>query len=77
MHDLAILLINVYSNQMNKTNTHGGARPGSGRKPNPDTLPSVPVTIRMSEPQKDKLQQLGGAPWVRDKIDKAKLPPTK
>lgn len=28
----------------------------------------------MTEGQRDKLQVLGGAPWVRDRIDKAKLP---
>jgi hypothetical protein len=32
------------------------------------------VTIKLSEAQKEKLQVLGGAPWVRDRIDKAKLP---
>jgi hypothetical protein len=36
-----------------------------------------PVTIKLSEEQKAKLQQLGGAPWVREKIDKAKLPTPK
>ncbi|HEY2254952.1 MAG TPA: hypothetical protein VGI11_04885 [Variovorax sp.] len=35
---------------------------------------TVPVMIKLTEPQKEKLQQLGGAPWVRDRIDKAKLP---
>jgi hypothetical protein len=34
----------------------------------------TPVTIKMSEPQKEKLARLGGAPWVRDRIDKAKEP---
>lgn len=34
----------------------------------------VPVTIKMILTQKDKLTKLGGAPWVREKIDKAKLP---
>jgi len=28
----------------------------------------------MTEGQRDKLQLLGGAPWVRKKIDQAKLP---
>ncbi len=32
----------------------------------------VPVTLKMTEPQKEKLKRLGGAPWVREKIDKAK-----
>lgn len=34
----------------------------------------VPVMVRMKPAQKEKLEQLGGAPWVREKIDKAKLP---
>lgn len=34
----------------------------------------VPVTVKLKPAQRDKLQQLGGAPWVREKIDKAKLP---
>jgi hypothetical protein len=28
----------------------------------------------MSSAQREKLGKLGGAPWVREKIDKAKLP---
>ena len=32
----------------------------------------VPVTVKMLPAQKEKLQRLGGAPWVRDKIDQAK-----
>lgn len=35
---------------------------------------TVPVTIRLTAPQRDKLQRLGGAPWVRTKIDKAREP---
>ena len=35
----------------------------------------VPVMVKMKPAQKEKLQRLGGAPWVRDKIDKAKEPP--
>lgn len=54
--------------------TIGGARPGSGRKPLAEGVATVPVMIKMTEPQRDKLRQLGGAPWVRDRIDKAKLP---
>lgn len=53
----------------------GGARPGAGRKPKVAGAPATaPVTIKLSEAQKEKLQVLGGAPWVRDRIDKAKLP---
>lgn len=35
----------------------------------------VPVTLKLKPAQKAKLQLLGGAPWVRQKIDKAKEPP--
>lgn len=53
----------------------GGARPGAGKKPKVAGAPAtMPVTIKLSEAQKDKLQVLGGAPWVREKIDKARLP---
>ena len=31
----------------------------------------------MSQAQRAKLQRLGGAPWVRQKIDKAKEPTPK
>lgn len=33
----------------------------------------VPVMIKMKPAQKEKLAVLGGAPWIRDRIDKAKL----
>ena len=36
----------------------------------------VPVVVRMKPAQKDKLQRLGGADWVRRKVDVAKEPPT-
>lgn len=32
----------------------------------------VPVMVKMKPSQKEKLQRLGGARWVRDRIDKAK-----
>jgi len=35
---------------------------------------TVPVVIRMTEPQRDKLGRLGGAAWVRERIDRAKEP---
>lgn len=34
----------------------------------------VPVTIKMQPAQREKLTRLGGAPWVRNAIDKAKEP---
>ena len=52
----------------------GGARPGSGKKPQVAGAPATsPVTIKMSAEQKEKLQLLGGAQWVRDSIDQVKL----
>jgi hypothetical protein len=58
-----------------KSKGPGGARPGAGRKPLPaGEAATVPVTVKMKPAQRDKLVQLGGAPWVRQSIDKAKLP---
>ena len=59
---------------MEKGKSVGGARAGSGRKRLAAGVATVPVMIKMTEPQKEKLQQLGGAPWVRARIDKAKVP---
>ena len=57
--------------------THGGARPGGGRKPLVLGEQLTPVSIKMSQAQRQKLARLGGAPWVREKIDKAKEPEPK
>jgi len=57
-----------------KLTGRGGAGRGQGRKPKETSEAMLPVSIKMSVEQKDKLSQLGGAPWVRSKIDKAKLP---
>jgi hypothetical protein len=35
---------------------------------------TVPVNIRMTETQRDKLQRLGGPAWVRSRIDRAREP---
>lgn len=59
---------------MTEKRSLGGARPGSGRKPIAEGSVTVPVTIKLTPPQRDKLKLLGGAPWVREKIDKAKEP---
>lgn len=53
----------------------GGPGRGQGRKPLPEGEATVPVMIRMKPDQKKKLQRLGGPQWVRDRIDKAKVPP--
>lgn len=49
--------------------------PRRGPKPQVAGAPATaPITIKLSDAQKEKLQRLGGAKWVRDKIDKAKEP---
>lgn len=49
--------------------------PKRGPKPQIAGAPATsPITIKLSEGQKDKLKRLGGAPWVRDRIDRAKEP---
>lgn len=47
---------------------------GRGRPPLSDGAATVRVSIQVTEPQKEKLEKLGGSAWVREKIDKAKLP---
>jgi hypothetical protein len=48
-----------------------------GRPALDEGLETVPITVRLTLPQREKLQRLGGAQWVRDKIDKAKEPTPK
>jgi hypothetical protein len=45
---------------------------GQGRKPIKEGADTVTVSLRMTTDQRDKLQRLGGASWVRERIDKAK-----
>lgn len=52
----------------------GGAGRGQGRKPLPDGEAAQVVSIRLTRAQKDKLEKLGGAAWVREKISRAKVP---
>ncbi|MBT2300421.1 hypothetical protein J7E70_08075 [Variovorax paradoxus] len=47
---------------------------GQGRPALKQGFESTIVPIRMTPEQKEKLQRLGGAQWVRDRIDKAKEP---
>lgn len=35
---------------------------------------TIPITLRLTAAQREKLSRLGGPPWVREKIDKAKEP---
>jgi hypothetical protein len=50
----------------------GGPGRGQGRKPLSEGEPLVQVNVRMLPAQKEKLQRLGGAAWVRLKIDQAR-----
>lgn len=50
--------------------TKGGARPGAGAKRQGEQA-MVGVTVKMEPKQREKLRRLGGAQWVRRKIDEA------
>jgi hypothetical protein len=52
----------------------GGPGRGQGRKPIKEGQETVTVSIRLTAPQRAKLERLGGAAWLRDRIDKAKEP---
>jgi hypothetical protein len=56
-----------------KLTGRGGPGRGQGRKPLEGEA-MVPVSIKVSPAQREKLNRLGGAPWVRDRIDKAREP---
>lgn len=44
----------------------------AGRQPKGAAALSAPVVIRMTPAQRAKLATLGGAAWVRDRIDRAR-----
>lgn len=50
----------------------GGPGRGQGRKPVKSGEETVTVSLRMTTSQRDKLARLGGADWVRKRIDKAR-----
>jgi hypothetical protein len=52
----------------------GGSGRGQGRKPIKEGQDTVTVSLRLTVSQRDKLALLGGAEWVRQRIDKAKAP---
>jgi len=56
------------------TSGRGGPGRGQGRKPVAEGQVTVTASIRMTEAQRDKLDALGGAPWVRRQIGAASLP---
>ncbi len=53
-------------------NKRGGPGRGQGRKPVAEGEQTVTVSLRMTKQQREKLQRLGGAEWVRQKISKAR-----
>ncbi len=52
----------------------GGARPGAGRKPLAPGEQTITYTVRLTEAQRTKLEALGGGAWLRERIDRARLP---
>lgn len=52
----------------------GGTGRGQGRPPVKSGEETVTVSLRMTPAQREKLERLGGAKWVRDRIDRAKEP---
>lgn len=56
----------THGSSYHQNKSWGGARAGSGNSP------KSPVATKLAEEQKQKYQRLGGALWVREKIDKAK-----
>ena len=52
----------------------GGAGRGQGRPPVKAGEETVTVSLRMTQTQREKLERLGGAKWVRDRIERAKEP---
>ena len=51
---------------------HGGPGRGQGRKPVKRGEETVTLSLRVTVAQREKLARLGGAKWVRQKIDRAK-----
>jgi len=50
----------------------GGPGRGQGRKPIKEGQETVTVSVRLTVAQRAKLERLGDAAWLRDRIDKAK-----
>jgi len=57
---------------MTEQRKRGGPGRGQGRKPLKHGEETVTVSLRMTPYQRAKLARLGGAGWVRAKIDKAR-----
>ena len=52
----------------------GDPNRGQGRPPVKAGEETITVSLRMTPAQREKLERLGGAKWVRDRIDRAKEP---
>lgn len=50
----------------------GGPGRGQGRNPVKQGEETVTVSLRMTPEQRAKLARIGGAEWVRTRIDKAR-----
>lgn len=57
---------------MSEKKQRGGPREGAGHPPVSKTEETVTVSLRMTVSQRAKLARLGGAEWVRARIDKAR-----
>ena len=57
---------------MTEKENRGGPGRGQGRKPVKQGEETVTLSLRVTVAQREKLAQLGGAEWVRQKIDRAK-----
>lgn len=55
----------------------GGPGRGQGRPPVKAGEETQTVSLRMTQAQREKLERLGGAKWVRERIDRAKEPNAK
>ncbi len=56
------------------TKQRGGPGRGQGRPPVKAGEETVTVSLRMTPPQREKLERLGGAKWMRERIERAKEP---
>lgn len=57
-----------------KSANRGGPGRNQGRPPISRTEDTVTVSLRMTTSQREKMATLGGAPWIRERIDIASLP---
>lgn len=51
----------------------GGYRPGAGRSPIKEGVPTLSYNMRLTADMRAKLERLGGAAWIREQIEKATL----